>query len=461
MSNKKLFSKFKSVYSIILTFAIMSDVLAGSVFELPEYKVNDNNFVNMASGDVYHSFTDVSIGGSMGLSHTVSNAVHDNYFGVLRTAVPPIGSAIGMRLVTKGFTNVEFLVNADGTYTPHSDLSTQLKFIAGTGYVLTLTDGTEITYASTVHYTTPDGSQTMVNVWMTNIVKPNGLTISISDNNRPENMGFGYMQNVSTNTGFQLKYQYDYSSLTLDSLNIVAKLIGWPSIMPKNVIGINNAFEYCSKSASNCALSKTWPTTTYDWMDGGIIGDSLYKVTDPSGRTMEYHYRALDDTYSFYSPAVVIIEPGVSYTHRLIKIKTANNDDITMNYEYGPDLATATNNHGDPKFHHQLKAASREGFYQAYDTDEYASRYDRIMHHSGGHKAINSVYLSGEFGVPIQIDAWDQLVILERSLRNRVTRIDRKIGNGYLSFEYDERGNLTHRHEYADGVANTRQRVVI
>jgi hypothetical protein len=429
--------------SLIVLFSIVSaNLYADDFFTLPEYKVIDNNFVNMASGNVSHSFTDVSIGGSLGLTHTVSNAVHFNYFGMIKL-VTSISEPTVMKVT--GISNASFEINTDDTFEPQSDLSTSLEFIQGVGYIFTTQDGTEITYDTSVEITSV--GQT---AWMTKIVKPNGLTIKIAASNRPSNMGFGYMLNVSTNSGYQLKYKYSNSwPITDGEKSIVYSGVYWPQIAPKSVVGINSAVEYCTATTSTCSLTNNWPTTTYNWLNGQTSEDSIFTATDPLGRVLEYHFKAIDEAYTA-SNGHVIISPE-TYVVKLIEIKEFSSDDVSVTYDYAHDFLERTEAQmRNFQYRSQLRTAHRVGFSQTYDTNETNTQYHRMMHFSGGHKAIEHVYSDLTVGAPTEIQTVDKVINFEQSYTNKLTQIVDRFNGADQTFDYDSRGNLTHKHQFSD-----------
>ena len=110
-------------------------------------------------------------------------------------------------------TSADFLINPDGdTFTALSDKRYTLAFINNPtykpgfiGFVYRRPDGTTVYYptANTNHDFRSDGNAINLNLSMSEIVYPNGLTYYIKTSG-------SYMTapllSVTTNTGFQLKY---------------------------------------------------------------------------------------------------------------------------------------------------------------------------------------------------------------------------------------------------------------
>jgi len=136
--------KIQILTVVMLGFSIVTNsVMANSVFDLPEYTITDNNFVNMSTGDVYHSFTDVKIGGAMGLNHSVSTTgTHsdvrtNSYVGGMKVILGPklVNGSYEKLIATKGYSNEKFRINADGSFSSESNHATALNYVQGIGYV--------------------------------------------------------------------------------------------------------------------------------------------------------------------------------------------------------------------------------------------------------------------------------------------------------------------------------------
>jgi YD repeat-containing protein len=437
-------------------------------FKRPEYNISDRNFVNMASGNVYHSISDVSIGGNRGLSHRMSNLVHDNYFGYLRPEYIPYTSNMPIEkrciLKTGGYASSGIKVNA-GQYSVRSDLAMQFDYIQGVGYVQTLRDGTEITYASSSHFSSCSSSNFVA--WMTKVVKPNGFTIYVYDNNRPGYMGFGYMQSVNTNTGYQLKYEFDVhnrpvsqeklNQTTLPFYNDKGSL-AWSSANPKYIHAINNTIDYCSKTAATCSFTKTWPKSTYHWEDAMPfsldIGQTIITIENAERQTTEYHYAPYDVAYIKPDSGEYSEPPNTNFWGMLVGIKPFNSEEIVVNYDYANDFNNLTQiQMSQYKFWKQLISATgiNPNDVQTYDVKEDNSQYRTTMHFSGGYsgtysdgyKVVSEVSLASDIGVPLAIDTWSQSILLDRTYDNNVIHIVNKLGTTRDSYDYDSRGNVT------------------
>lgn len=366
--------KFKK--SLISSFFAMGFMCAGGVYamqdsQLAPAKVNlfDPFNVSITSGQLSPSLSTVSIGGELGLQHSITlegnhfaqlghYGYRDSYSGAGRTA--PVGKE--HRFVTGGNPSVDFSIyrvyamgdsadfkvydhngqvvnavrNVTGNYTYKALGDTRHKLVrvseGGVEYLVwTKPDGTLVRFG--------DGSSGAVAAGETRrvrkVVYPNGLTIS-----------FNYLFGVTTNTGYLLRYEYMglSSDPGLDPTKIIANEqltdpnqdFSWFGKNPKYIWGVNLAYQTCLPSL--CSLNGTsWPKATFNW-PGGMprafhIGNSTFSVEDPEGLTTSYKYKAYDLAYKLGS-VVPSFTPGEKTSPRLVGIKPANSTAYTYTYEY-------------------------------------------------------------------------------------------------------------------------------
>jgi hypothetical protein len=397
-----------SVFSITAHSADGDDI-----FDLPRYKIIDNKSVNMSTNRVFNSFTDVSIGGAMGLSHSVNNALYktvtSSYIGAIkRTWDLDRGN---YRIDINGYVNAIF----DDNYQPIDDLANTLDYVQGTGYILALRDGTEITFSSDTRLKDlPKDNQNEQRISiLQKIVKPNGFTIYVEGGLR-------------TNTGYQIRNESESDSTATTSL-----------YLEKYRIAINNAVEYCAPTLVNCDLVNDWPTSTTKLTSlGGDYTEYNVATTDALGRTNIHHYKKSSNTDGLFFVSAITDFTGVTtdYTYRpyvvgqyppVTKVELTSakrGNDTTI---YCITCVTTTNNNST--------VVTAEG-YQAIDY-------------------VNSQHTNT--GGPTTVRAWDKDVELEAARRYTMKKVTNHLGGTEVTFGYDLRDNLTFRHQNKIGESAT------
>lgn len=375
---------FSSTITIRLS-SLLAGLLATTAFatqpgqlEPPRYQTTDKFGVNLTTGMVTAHLNTLSIGGEMGLSHSITShtnsfnfrgwhGYNDAFSGSARYTelgeqvkfpnsqsngfITTTGKAYVMR-VSDMMGSHDFYVKVNGetatnassvqsnyTYTSLSDTRHTLTVSSDRDYLLwTKQDGT-VTRFRRDSYDKAGSSGTL-----TDITYPNGYKIKIHGNDA-----------VTTNTGYQLKYNYvdDNRSLAMSKRSVTfqsgnnvpnADSLQWSQHNPKTIVAINNAIEHCSTANhATCSLSNSWPTVTFNW-PGGMprafyIGSSIFSVTDAEGRSTQYHYEAHDlsltdvnDPNSVNSS--LTYGPNTRIAPRLVGIKKADNTNVAYTYEY-------------------------------------------------------------------------------------------------------------------------------
>ncbi|MGV2871271.1 hypothetical protein [Colwellia sp. E150_009] len=335
----------------------------------PKYQTIDDFGVNLTTGQVTTSIDTVAIGGAMGLSHSIS--AHANgfeYKGFRGYTDKFAGNArytlLGKSLMYENVSyhnfyvmrlfapvgSADFKIYVDGTFVPTvttsvtenysyealGDTRETLEVSDDREYLIwTLSDGTIVRFIRDAY----DNARS--NGALSDITYPNGYKITRHGS-----------RSVTTNTGFQLKYDYIDDSRPLDPAKNGAigagipaeSALQWSEHNPKYIVGINNAIEYCSiESSEPCTLTNTWPKATFTW-PGGMprafhIGQSVFTVNDALARSTELHYEAhdlvlsdLDDPTSINES--VSFEPGDKIMPRLVGIKPATSAVLSSTYKY-------------------------------------------------------------------------------------------------------------------------------
>ncbi len=475
---------------LFLSLFISSSANASQLF-ISKYKVIDRNQVNLATGQLSITLNDISIGGELGLSHSISSytsefanssgnldGYREKFTGGVQHVVHSKRNAIDWFWVMRVFddnNSIDFIINEDGSYQGlQNQLSTLVLDTVNNTYLYTKPDGTIVTYN---RYTTAANS----NAYMTKIQYPNGFTIYID---KKETSISGPIDRVTTNTGFQLKYIYDIHNRPLatapDPGNrhnhlLLADSLNWSTRMPKHIIAINNAIEYCGP-LTDCQLSKVWPQTTYNWPDGMpramFIAKSIFSVTDAMGRTTEYHHKPFDES-TFYL-GLDVGTPGESFVPRIVKIKDATSNITTMNYDYKNKVIPQSQTTGPRSTDIGQTVDYREQFMNGWghgsnigltfitgqhiasavlnkawlndETWHYSVgqnyQYYATQNTSGGHQAVRAVRYNDYYKVPFYIETHERKIQLYPTYGNELYLTSNLDNSNTRFYAYNERGNL-------------------
>ena len=474
-SDLKVLSMSAHKWLVLVALAVFSspvgaqsDTLAGA-----KYDVVDRFDVNVASGQVQISQTPVSIGGAMGLRHTISSLTSDfvnfpgngggvptvlgfgdAYRGGLYSVLLagdwtyPAGMQYGVRIFGGGY-NEDFSLSDNGVFIPYKRPSAaSLEYQSNaqfTGYVATMGDGTRLYYPSS-RITALNG-QTVVRRRMDKIVYPNGFTVETSGSGPID----GSIYSVRTNTGFQLKYDFSGS---------------WTTSSPSKVTALNNKEERCPTTSASCSPSNYWPSATYTWPVGrpsssntaSLRVNSVFRVTDAEGRITDYHHRLYESSNNF-SPRLVEIRKGG---------KTVRTYDYEFNQmlQYGSGIASTTYLAGIATVGRAQEPGGGSHAYSMHLPKYYNSMQvtpSGVFNISGegfGTKAPGTIgYVeTTNLSAMVRIDAWDRTVNFyythlidpaygTRHIENRVSSVNRKDGGTTVTFTYDARGNVTQRND--------------
>jgi len=415
--------------------------------------------VNMASGQVAPSLTDVSIGpAQFGLSHSISSfssnfvnwdgsgplGFRDKFYGaaikVLHHKPTGVGAWVYTVRVFDVGDSVDFLINGDGTYTAYNgDTRNTLELVPGTGLLWTKADGTVDTFGAGMTAFNPD---TAGLVPLSNIVYPNGFTLYF--------WGQDPQGGVTTNTGYQLKYVYVQDSSTPDNDDPTndelppAEAVVWSHAIPKYVVAINNTVDFCnpgstsfydSVAAACPGLSRAWPTASYSWPHGmprGMyLADASFKVTDASGKVTEYMHHP-------YTKPAVLNDPKFRVP-RIVGIKSGNRATPYVTYDY----VTQTQVSGYDMLPiyvagpiAQLQSASMDGQTVSYTIGQTYQYQGNFINASSVPYGVSRVLYNGEYGIT-EVVGWDRTVEREYTSVNRVKSVYQVAGGLTFQFTYD------------------------
>ncbi len=314
-------------------------------FAPPSQSFTDEFFVNLISGQVSPTLSTVSIGGDLGLSHSIAIYANDfdgdngytdkftgfirsvevgenilvdpntvcQYFSVMR-AHSPVATA-DFKVMRKVDNKVACYPGVDLSggyyYEPLGDVRHKLEIINnGTKLKWTTENGTEIFFERAANIS--DGR---AEGRIEKIIYPNGLTVTIGPSR------------VTTNTGYQLKYIHEGSA--------------WYKV-PRYIKAINNAVEPCSTALNDACnhLEHDWPTAEFIWPSNMpmtmMSGENIFKVIGPGGEETHYKYAAHDLSLQGELGEQVFVGSPVNrkISPRLVGIKPAYSDEFVYQYQY-------------------------------------------------------------------------------------------------------------------------------
>jgi len=436
------------IFSLLFVFDL--HVFAQDL-EPPKLQIVDRNNVNMASGKLNIKQTDLSIGSKeFALTHTISNygnrflGYAENHRGNVyfsqRKEFGPMQTLVNMMTVVTGEETIEFDIAANGTYVSRKDKLSTLERV-GNNYIFTSANGTEIKF---VCETTAVNS----NAVMVEKKFPNGFTITT---NYKANVNSSPILSIATNTGLQFKYRYvDVNDGNADSLS-------WSRQYPQSISAVNNAVEYCTPTAADCAFANTWPTVTYTWpagLPGSVrtsykFNEKIVKVTDPIGGVTEYYLNAFDMYEGLGTDS-----PGPDFEPAVTKIKNSKG---TIEYRYKNYFGTSTNDSGvavsTKKIVTQpvtLYEVLRNGVSWSYGFESFPYGYyvnNRVNHSCTGYDCVKLIGLNLENGGLTFITTDDQNIVFDLDITNHVSTVTYNEKN-YTKYEYDARGHINKITEY-------------
>lgn len=283
----------------LAVFAALAPYYAPAIAQVilpppPEKPQVDGNGVDVQSLTPSYGRSVLSIGpkGPGGLDYTImytGTAARDSLYTMIvgndnsgiSTATVQIGSYAGS--YTNGYPS-----KGDGS---------SVSGAAYYGYDHLQKDGTDTAFTQ-LFIVGPDGAFGTNGWWFADsITHPNGIQTSF--HYRSVNIGPGHqavrIQSVTTNMGYQFKY--NYASNTYD---------GTPGYFTlTSIVAINNTVEYCDPNADTCSLTGSWPHLQYltGTLDGGVTdanGGTTYITSSLVGATGHVTIQTPDKTSPNY-----------------------------------------------------------------------------------------------------------------------------------------------------------------
>jgi len=291
----------------------------------PEFRLRDENDVDLLSFNFYLQLTDASIGSKEHpLAHTIVSGPDGGFVGNVNASgggtvgVFAAVDTLGVNLFwSSGVWASEAYPDACPSATSPTPYVT-VRFAAAsetfatalpgcgsystvnpTGNTLTLHDSNPYTFT----YTKRDGTQIIfycgasagglaICLTLQQIIYPDGrvLTYRYDSNGLP--------QSVTRSDGLQVKYTWTQVSGAWTLTSVTA---------------INNAYEYCAPTASACSLKKNWPTANYAVSSTPSSGASSLTVTDSAGRVTRYSNYGNFTTYGIKTPSSATAD-NITYT---------------------------------------------------------------------------------------------------------------------------------------------------
>lgn len=472
--------------------AIFARGASAQSLEPPPFDVINRHQVNMMSGTAAPKFTDLSIGGELGLTHWITTANSD--FVNYEAGYGPMGprhkfyGRITRTVFYKPSENIDnwiivmragsfdgshdFKINPGCTMDSAGNVTSFNTFVSQTGdprhileytdnkkgLVWTRPDGTRVVYdeqfGGPPGCFTPQWTGDLQGWGISRIEYPNGFTIFGGGADR--------QLEVHTNSGYQFTYIYvsrqevasDYGAPQASQpWAVSAADPHWGSNVPSYVIAINNAIDYCAPRQSGffasatdaCpGLTQTWPFVSYSWPVGmprvAYLTDrtTTFTVKDAMGRTTKYIHKPFRST---------IASSTERYIPRLYQVQSAGSDVADVTYDYSTESAGAIGAAGwipvyIPGPPARLKTSTRN----VTDVGGYllGSPYGQggMSVNSGpGQSGALRIYTNHSYGT-FQIDMWDKLILLEQHPSNRLTSVIRSTDGVRVDYGYDDRFNI-------------------
>lgn len=350
--NKPPQSAGKWLAVTLILGAMLCALANGATLSPPSVQYMDKFGVNMLNGQVNTSLQTVSIGGEMGLAHSIS--MYTNHFqrsgqrgyvdkfagaAVFSQLLGPNQIWPVMRVFDAGG-SVDFWIKSGGSYYAGigNDSATSVSYqaIRDERNKLTIA-GSSNEY---LDWMKPDGTVTRFRRSANPTVSSPG---SVSQTTYPN--GFtvyqDFLNRVWTNTGFSLVYQYETDTRPADSVadeNAPSgapaySIAEWALHNPRYVKAVNNSA--CAVNSAAC-LQRLWPTATFTWPRGMprtmYIGNRIFSVDTPAGTTT-YEYQP----YDLAKNGEVLVQGfhlGQRLSPRLYKIKPASSTSPVLTYTY-------------------------------------------------------------------------------------------------------------------------------
>ncbi|MEM9494689.1 MAG: RHS repeat-associated core domain-containing protein [Pseudomonadota bacterium] len=310
----KTFQYFAKAASAAL---ILSSAANAMPEPLPEVIQTDARGVDLASGKLTLSATDVSIGNLAYARVYVDDAWRP-------TAIGSISKDGSYYVVSTNVTSTAF----KGSFQPVFNDGTKLTHDSGADtYTLRSANGTLAVFDGALADIVDEDIDEGV---MTSVTLPNGeittyhyKTLTVGTKTRAR------LQSVTNNLGYQIHLEYAENAPATE-----AELEGdW--LRTVKVTGVNNAIDYCDPVADACSgFTESWPTATYT----GPM-DRPLTVTDNLGHTTTYTYNTDNRLETVRAPGSTV--DNQTYTY--------NTDGLVASVDLG---------FGTWVYHHQINGSS-------------------------------------------------------------------------------------------------------
>ncbi len=238
----------------------------------PEKPTVDNNGVNIISGDIFYTKSEMAIGGD-----GVGSLNYTRYFtgGVWR-------DNFTNGLVDQYSTDSDHSVATIGNKSQSFEYGSPTNQNGSSQYndMYTMPDGTIVYFTHEYAINPPDSNNVGGSIKLADrILAPNGVEYKYY---YKEIVVDGYknsrIQSVVSNAGYQVRFTYESDNITSDT----ASRAPWRRI--SKVVMINMAYEYCDPSADSCALTQSWPTSNYSYTFNPSSLSNVFLSIDTLGR---------------------------------------------------------------------------------------------------------------------------------------------------------------------------------
>lgn len=401
---------------VFIAFGVVQSIsVQATQLAPPKFNVEDKFGINIPNGQVATRVETVSIGGEAGLKHSISThtsnfllrggfyttGTNDIYGGNARYEQVAdqntyyVKDALGcvndcnngfyvMRVhdhegsmdfkVKIGTAVIGYASNATSgyTYEAMSDARHTLEIPTDRpGYLVwTKPNGTKVWYMRALAAT-----QASSTGYLEKIIYPNGLVLTFH-----RDVGNDTVLGVTTNTGFQLKYNYvkDASpnqgiGSNNNNISIPAEnTFNWSLNNPKTVVAINNAVEQCENTqdkicvgfrdscpvligGQSCRkLASQWPVGKFNWPVGMprrfYFGENFFDVINSAGRVTRFRVKAFDTAIDENGNVPTSIPANYNFVPRIVGVTPAGAVAETVTYNY----INYFNNDGPGDFWHSF-----------------------------------------------------------------------------------------------------------
>jgi hypothetical protein len=459
--NTKRIGPFYGIAVGILSMIFATATQAADI-ERPQVQLVDKFGVNMANGQVTHSLSTVSIGGAMGLSHSVSVFANEfNYPGLRGFAdkynlvarnvqlcnSPSSCNPMNVMRVQDWSDTASFAYYVGGVLQQSGSATSGYSYVAvsderhtlevsGSEFLWTKPDGT------VVHFNrNGSGVAASIGGSLTKVVHPTGFTVWVAPGS------------INTNTGFQLKYYFTASNPPHNKTeppNLQAPSVStfWPLLNPQYVRGINAWKVHCPWTTAVCSAGNEWPTAQFEWPAGMprtmYIGESLVKVTDSAKRVTTYKFLAYDLAYDEFGTVIPPYTPNREFSPRLKEVTPPGASAVKLTYDY-KNLFAANMYRMDYRLQTAgvVKSAIRLGTSNSYTINQDFMGDTQNM--AGAQGGVPLVHQQNYFGDPTAtyyVDTLDGRLYFEATARNFPRRFEKNAAPLEQYF-YETRSNLT------------------